>query len=887
MSRGRKLIALCNLQLEKGNTTHHGPSITKNKKNWFCNRSLLPTSENSSSEKKSMNTKSMERIFNDNGKVAEALTEDAGKKIIVHDVAIVRGPGPFDHKLPSDSSELEAVSSEEKEEKNICAKEEVCNTLNNVSSEDTFDAPVTPEDPFGTLESEGSLYCPSSDEDTDSSGFDHEDDRRNLKPSKERKKTCKKNSIHESSSDVNNKIPRIFMDSDKFQNNDINLDAPNVERSKVPYKRKPDYCYFCETPVLNFGRHIVRNHSIEIDVTEILAKPVNSKERRHLFDILRRKGNFLADNGTCFKPVREGYAPEREKLPCDNCLGYFSSKLLNRHKKRSFKDKLVSGDQNEKRFNVFGNFRIDRRLIEQVFPHMRADRISFEAKKENLICEFGARYMKTQREKHFIHVTSRKMRELSNILLEIRKIDPSITTLLSALRPKYFDIFVEATKRVAKYDIEKDVYNSPTFAINIVTSLKQCCDIAITFIYTKNVEHLSVPAATLEADLKTLVRLFETNWSYEVSSHAANNLKLNKWNKVTIVPLASDLRLLRDHLVKLATESLKILQKSLKDKQGESLDTSITTTSPQSLECTEMSQLFNNLVESVYCRVILLNRRRSGELQRMYLHTYINASSETQKYEEFTHAVSQPEEILLKSLKRVVIRGKRGRGRVPVLFSSDVQEHIKYILEVRDHFVPKDNPYLFAAARSASHLIGYKILMKHAKRSGAKNPSAITSTCLRKHLATLSQLFNLSEGEIEQLATFMGHTAGVHKSSYRLPDDIYQTAKISKLLMIMEDGSADKYKGKSIDEIYLDLDENLLEASTDNDSDNNDDRIIDELIEASNSENMCLAPDYSENRQTNLNLQKKPKRILVPWSDEQKRVTTDFFKDHIKKKRFS
>nr|CAI5848195.1 unnamed protein product [Callosobruchus analis] len=492
---------------------------------------------------------------------------------------------------------------------------------------------------------------------------------------------------------------------------------------------------------------------------------------------------------------------------------------------------------------------------------MRADRISFEAKKDNLICEFGARYMKTHREKHFIHVTSRKMRELSKILLEIRKIDPSITTLLSALRPKYFDIFVEATKRVAKYDIEKDVYNSPTFAINIVTSLKQCCDIAITFIYTKNVEHLSVPAATLEADLKTLVRLFETNWSYEVSSHAANNLKLNKWNKVTIVPLASDLRLLRDHLVKLATESLKILQKSLKD-----------------------NQLFNNLVESVYCRVILLNRRRSGELQRMYLHTYINASSETQKYEEFTHAVSQPEEILLKSLKRVVIRGKRGRG-VPVLFSSDVQEHIKYILELRDHFVPKDNPYLFAAARSASHLIGYKILMKHAKRSGAKNPSAITSTRLRKHLATLSQLFNLSEGEIEQLATFMGHTAGVHKSSYRLPDDIYQTAKISKLLMIMEDGSADKYKGKSIDEIYLDLDENLLEASTDNDSDNNDDRIIDELIEASNSENMCLAPDYSENRQTNLNLQKKPKRILVPWSDEQKRVTTDFFKDHIKKKR--
>nr|CAI5844728.1 unnamed protein product [Callosobruchus analis] len=470
-------------------------------------------------------------------------------------------------------------------------KEEDCDALNNFPSEDTFDAPLIPEDPFGILESEGLLYCPSSDVDTDSSGFDHEDDRRNLKPSKERKKTCKKNSVHEGSSDVNNKIPRIVTDLGKFQNNDINLDAPNVERSKVTYKRKPDYCYFCETPVLSVGHHIVKNHSIEIDVTEISAKP--------------EEGQFLADNSTCFK---EGYVPEREKLPCDNCLGYFSSKLLNRHKKRCFKDKLVSGDQNEKLFNVCGNFRIDHILIEQVFPHMRANRICFAAKKDNLICEFSARYMKTHREKHVIHVTSRKMRELLKILLEIRKTDPSITKLLSSLHPKYFDIFVEATK------------------LNM-TSKK--------------------------------LRLFETSLSYEVSSHAANNLKLNKWNKVTIVPLASDLRLLRDHLVKLATKPLKILQKALKDKQSENLDTSITTTSPHTLECSEMSHLKK------------IRRTAKNVSARIYKCFLV-------KYEKFTHAVSQPEEILLKSLKRVVIRGKRGRG-VPVLFSSDVQEHIKYI----------------------------------------------------------------------------------------------------------------------------------------------------------------------------------------------------------------
>ena len=32
----------------------------------------------------------------------------------------------------------------------------------------------------------------------------------------------------------------------------------------------------------------------------------------------------------------------------------------------------------------------------------------------------------------------------------------------------------------------------------------------------------------------------------------------------------------------------------------------------------------------------------------------------------------------------------------------------------------------------------------------------------------------------------MGHTTGVHKNSYRFPDDIYQTAKPSKLLCLIK-----------------------------------------------------------------------------------------------------
>lgn len=50
----------------------------------------------------------------------------------------------------------------------------------------------------------------------------------------------------------------------------------------------------------------------------------------------------------------------------------------------------------------------------------------------------------------------------------------------------------------------------------------------------------------------------------------------------------------------------------------------------------------------------------------------------------------------------------------------------------------------------------------------------ITSARLRKHVATVTQLLNLSKGDLEQLATFMGHSKDVHKGFYRMSDNAFQ-----------------------------------------------------------------------------------------------------------------
>lgn len=152
-------------------------------------------------------------------------------------------------------------------------------------------------------------------------------------------------------------------------------------------------------------------------------------------------------------------------------------------------------------------------------------------------------------------------------------------------------------------------------------------------------------------------------------------------------------------------------------------------------------------------------------------------------------------------------------------------------------------------------------------------------------------MFNLKESDIEQLANFMGHTQAVHRQNYRLPDDVYQTAKLSKLLLLMESGNADSYKGKCLDDINLDLEQDLLENVDDHDNTDLDDIIeYDAAIptEKSNEtdfiDNSVITPTATPLSDVSNVTDTKKKRNLVPWTTQQKNIVKKFFSKHIKNK---
>lgn len=91
-------------------------------------------------------------------------------------------------------------------------------------------------------------------------------------------------------------------------------------------------------------------------------------------------------------------------------------------------------------------------------------------------------------------------------------------------------------------------------------------------------------------------------------------------------------------------------------------------------------------------------------------------------------------------LELVKIVGKRSH-MVPVLLPPDLQAALDCILSTRKKFIGEESEYLFATSKSGRSTTGWSALKTVVNKvTGLENPEAITSTRLRKYLATMSQV---------------------------------------------------------------------------------------------------------------------------------------------------
>lgn len=634
-------------------------------------------------------------------------------------------------------------------------------------------------------------------------------------------------------------------------------------------RKRKHCCVYCDLLVNNFARHLKRQHSDEIEVQKFLSMEMNNPKRKQFIDKIRKEGDFCSGK---LIPVQEkkikvntksaeedNSESEEDKstcelLPCTHCRGYYARKTLRRHVKRCHFNKKTDtskrtrpqGEGHTLMADHFGPN--DPLRTSGVLKTLKPDEISLVAKRDKIICEVGRKYIKSHREKHLSMVARRYMRRLARLLIEIRKIENNKSlSLLSILHPSKFRAIVQATRSICSYDSSSKTFKTPSLALQMGTMIKKAISAAYSIEIQKNVES---PILNI---LNSFRKLIEEEWAIEVSTEAGQNLNLNRFNKPTLMPMAEDISKMKNYLDELILNAKNNLKENCKNEEA-----------------------YKKLIEGTYCSLLLFNKRRVGELQRILLDTYLKVPK-NQPSGEFEKLLSPTEKILINKLKRIVIRGKRGRG-VPVLFDKVTQEGLDLTIQHRNNFFETHNPYLFGVCHSESCISGYHVFRKHVNQAlGDQNKTAtLTSTKLRKHLATISQILKMGNEDLEQLATFMGHTTKTHNEWYRLPSDIYQTAKVSKILLLAQNNTIDKYKGCKLDELDIEGDIMEMEDTSSTDEDEGGELQVENSVHAEETE----TGSYSGNTFT----RKKKIKTIKKWTSEEKHATKNFFKNHIKKK---
>ncbi|KAI7789439.1 hypothetical protein IRJ41_018073 [Triplophysa rosa] len=550
---------------------------------------------------------------------------------------------------------------------------------------------------------------------------------------------------------------------------------------------KKQYCVYCEMSQSKIARHLERKHLNETEVAKALSFPKGSKKRRDLLEQIRNQGNYyhnlkVLETGrgeiiTWRQPTAD--AVISDFLPCPDCLAFFKKKDLWKHSKMCRGQGDVRKNKGERVRSVAACM-IPMKAkcsagIRSLLQSMRQDEITQTIMDDSLICLFGeSLYTKCGHDKTQHQYIIQKMRELARFIIEVKSKSKKVRNLTELCNPENFLLAVTACKAVSNYQPDLNMFKTPSLALKIGYSLKKACHLKLG-------QSLMAGDGETEKKMKNFIKLIDTHWRTNISSQALSTLQQIKWNKGDTIPLTEDVTVLQKHL------------KSVDQVSKQKLRENVNVTD------------WKVLAEAVLCQIILFNRRRVGEASKLLLASYVGRNVKPLNKDVVT-SLSKLELHLCNELTRIEIRGKKGR-KVPVLLTKDMVDSIDMLNECRSKVgIDKGNPYVFAKVGALMHIRGSDCLRKFSQSCGAKDPKSLTSTKLRKQIATLSQIMNLKNNELDQLANFLGHDIRVHREYYRLSENTIQLAKVSKLLLSLEKGS-DCYKGKSLEEITFSTEE--------------------------------------------------------------------------------
>ena len=567
-------------------------------------------------------------------------------------------------------------------------------------------------------------------------------------------------------------------------------------------------CLFCDKLYTNIQSHLEHKHRDKAQIKELnemrtLAVECDETDKKEVLvkikknqSLLRFEGDHLLNQKVL--QIQKGQfilarRPSNTKTfnvddygPCPECHAWIRlDTTLKKHqeicptevennKSISFKSLRCASMA-----LVKGKLTIGTALLQkEVLPSMKNDAVKDLVQKDVLIICLGDTWLaksidnKTKRK----NIASFRMRLAARLLKVLREEEKEANSdemfMLDFLTPQHFDNIAKAALLTCSTD-ENEELAHPSTAVKLGFDVARMAQNKLCIgIKAKN--------KTFKEDAIEFLSLMKHQWSEMVNKQARSLLSARHRVKTVKLPKPDDIKTLNLHVVKEVKKA----------------------------ELTPAN--FRNVAILVQARLLLYNKRRSGELENVSLDDYTRHSQGVDEVDmSLLGKLSPLENYLFESQEMMSVRGNL-EHTVPVLLPEDVQQPLCFLACPRVRaaaHIKKGNRYLFPTTGDYPFR-AYDSLKTMCESVGISSDN-ITPITLRKYTATLTHMLDLSDHQVEWVCKHLGHTKGIHKQVYRQLAGSVERIQIGKLMLIQDYGLGGKFVNKTLESVQF---EDIIQA---------------------------------------------------------------------------
>lgn len=179
-------------------------------------------------------------------------------------------------------------------------------------------------------------------------------------------------------------------------------------------------------------------------------------------------------------------------------------------------------------------------LFDNIINNTKQDKITVQVINDEIILEYGRRFLKNQDAQKQKHYISSKVRTLGDLVLTAKEKSNNVKVLKDILDPKMFDWLCDVVRQWSGYDEKTGICKRGSVPRRLTKCLKSCSSI----IWSQAIKDETLSAAKLsliQQQHDRFMSIMQSEWPVELSASGDRSVKINKVVKEDKMPMEDDL----------------------------------------------------------------------------------------------------------------------------------------------------------------------------------------------------------------------------------------------------------------------------------------------------------------------------------------------------------